>query len=243
MQDESDAHADHGDVDQRRHRRVRRRIPGDDIRVDGECDATDGDDAGGEAVKTIYEIHGIDGGDDEERGDGHGEARRCRHQRAQWQRDDLQAAPCHEYGDQQLPCKFEHPIKIPQVVGHAEQADHDRAGKNHPRLLRLREQHFDERDLRREEHGNRKAHEHAEAAQPRRRNGVHVACAHLSDGADFDGDVANQRCDQIGDPAGDGRDEQVDSHMPNAPPFRVSALRITASRITPSRRIEIPSRP
>ena len=128
MQDEADAHADHGDVDQRRHGCVRRRASCDDVRIDGEGDAADRDDARSEAVKTVHEVDRVDGRDDKERGDGHRQARRRGDERAERQRDDLQAAPGHKHGDEQLTGEFEHPVKVPQIVGHAQQADHNGAG-------------------------------------------------------------------------------------------------------------------
>ena len=108
--------------------------------------------------------------------------------------------------------------------------------------MRLGEQAFDERDARGEQHGNGEADKHAQSTHAWRRHGMHVACTHFADCADFDGDVPDQRREQIGDATCDRGNEQVDSHAPKAPPFSVKALRMTSSRITPSRRIAMPSR-
>ena len=36
--------------------------------------------------------------------------------------------PGHKHRDEQLTGEFEHPVKVPQIVGHAQQADHNGAG-------------------------------------------------------------------------------------------------------------------
>ncbi len=58
---------------------------------------------------------------------------------------------------------------------------------------------------------------------------MHVSRTHFADGADLNGDMANQRRDQIGDAASNRSNEQIDSHTPKAPPFNVKAFRITGS--------------
>ena len=45
---------------------------------------------------------------------------------------------------------------------------------------------------------------------------MHVSRTHFADGADLNGDMANQRRDQIGDAASDRSNEQIDSHTPKS---------------------------
>lgn len=227
VQDEPDADADHRHVDQRRHRGVGRRIARDDVGVRGERDAADGDDARREAVQAVDEIDRVDRRDDQYRGDRHRDTGAGGDQGAERQRYDLQAAPRHEHRDQQLPGHLQHPVQIPQVVGHAQQAYQHRAGEDHPLLVVVLEQSGRECDATGVDHCERESDQHAQSAHARRRDGVHVARTNLSDRADMDGDMANQRRDQPGDAACDGGDQQIYPHAPRPPPFMCTALRTT----------------
>ena len=208
MQDKAHTDAHHHHVDQRGQRGVTGRVSGDDVRIDGERDAADGHDARSQSVKTVHEIDRVDRSDNKECRNCHGQARGCGDQRAsQRQRNNLQTTPGHENGNQQLTGELQHPVKIPQIIGHAQQTDHNAAGKNHPHLVITLEQTRKERRSAGKDGGHGKSDQHAKAAHTRGGNGMHIAGAHFANRADLDGHVANQRSHQPGDATRDGRDQ------------------------------------
>ncbi len=76
---------------------------------------------------------------------------------AERKRNDLQAAPCYEHGNQQLTGEFEHPVKVPKSSAMPSRLIMMAPGENHPRLMRLGEQSFDERNAGCEQHGHGEA--------------------------------------------------------------------------------------
>ena len=175
----------------------------------------DADDAGREAVEAVDEVHGVDGGDDDQ----HGEQRTLRRVEGELAvglgREErvLDPGEDQEPGREHLAAELGQRVELEQVVQHADRADHG-PGDDHDAGVAEHERSAarQERQLLRHEVRRHQPAEHRQPTEVRDRLRVHVAVADLGHGAGAQRDLAGDDGQEIGDRGGDEEDQDVLPH-------------------------------